>query len=172
MATSSQSSLSAQNADAPIITITHALTPEHVKFFRILASELIDSYGFDLSFQNVAEELATLPGEYAAPEGALVLAFVNGMAAGCVGMRPLGDGICEMKRLYVRPDFRKHHIGRILCQELIETAKKIGYKAMRLDTRREMMQAAITLYESLGFYEIPPYNDNPFHDIYYMECQL
>lgn len=158
--------------DEPIITITHALTPEHVKFFRNLASELIDSYGFDLSFQGVKEELANLPGEYAAPKGALVLAFVNGLAAGCVGLRPLEEGICEMKRLYVRPDYRKLHIGRILCKELIETAQKQGYKAMRLDTRRDTMHTAIALYESLGFYHIAPYNDNPFHDIYHMECRL
>lgn len=158
--------------DAPTITITHAVTPEHVKFFRYLASELIDGYGFDLSFQGVREELANLPGDYAAPEGALVLAFVNGIAAGCVAMRPLGEGICEMKRLYVRPDYRALHIGRILCQELLNTARERGYTAMRLDTRREMMHTAIKLYASLGFYEIPSYNDAPFHDMYYMECTL
>ncbi len=171
LSTSSESGTS-PSPETPSITITHAVTPELVRFFRSLASELIDGYGFDLSFQGVNEELANLPGEYAAPEGALVLAFVNGLAAGCVAMRPLGDGYCEMKRLYVRTDYRRFHIGRILCKELMDTARKQGYKAMRLDTRGSMMQTAIRLYESLGFYEIPPYNNAPFEDMYYMECKL
>jgi putative acetyltransferase len=156
----------------PIITLVQARSPEHIKFFRSLVDELLEWYGFDLSFQGVDDELANLPGQYAAPEGAILLAFVNGIAAGCVAMRPLEKGICEMKRLYVRPDFRSVHIGRILSMELMDISRKAGYGAMRLDTRREIMPRAITLYESLGFYEIPPYNENPFPDIYYMECRL
>lgn len=87
-------------------------------------------------------------------------------------MRPLEDGVCEMKRLYVRPAFRSLKLGKLLSEHILKAAKRSGYRFMRLDTRREQMHRAIAIYSSLGFYEIPPYNVNPFPDIYYMECDL
>jgi putative acetyltransferase len=154
------------------LRIIHASTPQEMATFRLLAEELLVEYGFDLSFQNVDEELAHLPGKYAQPQGAIVLAFVDDIPAGCVAMRPLEEGICEMKRLYVRPRFRALKLGRLLSERLLEHAKTSGYRFMRLDTRREQMYRAIAIYSSLGFYEIPPYNVNPFPDIYYMERDL
>lgn len=156
----------------PTITISEADTPETLQLFRVLAGELLTEYGFDLSFQNVDEEMAHLPGKYAPPTGAVLLAFVNDKPAGCVAMRPLEDGVCEMKRLYVRPAFRSLKLGKLLSEHILKAAKSSGYRFMRLDTRREQMHRAIAIYSSLGFYEIPPYNVNPFPDIYYMECDL
>lgn len=160
------------NTTSPDIRILHAESTDEMALFRHLAGELLVEYGFDLSFQNVDEEMLHLPGKYAAPEGAILLAFVNDVPAGCVAMRPLERHICEMKRLYVRPEYRSLKVGRLLSEKLLKTAKTRGYGFMRLDTRREMMPRAVALYASLGFYEIPPYNVNPFPDIYYMECDI
>jgi putative acetyltransferase len=159
-------------SDAQSIRIVKAAISEEFQVFRLLAKELLAEYGFDVSFQNVDEELAHLPGKYASPQGAILLAFVHDTPAGCVAMRPLEDGICEMKRLYVHPEFRSLKLGRLLTERLLEEAKASGYRFMRLDTRREQMHRAIAIYSSLGFYEIPPYNVNPFPDTYYMECDL
>ncbi len=161
------------NTETPSeIRIIHAETQDDMRLFRHLAGELLTEYGFDLSFQNVDEEMQHLPGKYATPEGAILLAFVDETPAGCVAMRPLERGICEMKRLYVRPEFRSLKVGRLLSEELLRVAKERDYRFMRLDTRREMMPRAVALYSALGFYEIPPYNVNPFPDIYYMECDI
>jgi putative acetyltransferase len=157
---------------APQVCILQAETLSDIEIFRLLAAELFADYGFDLQSQGIDEEMATLPGKYASPLGAILLAFVDDVAVGCVAMRPLKESICEMKRLYVRAEYRSLQLGRRLSEELIHLAGTKGYNAMRLDTRRELMPKAVSLYTSLGFYEIPPYNESPFPDIYYMECLL
>jgi ribosomal protein S18 acetylase RimI-like enzyme len=138
---------------------------------RQLFLEYAASLGIDLSFQGFEAELADLPGKYAPPEGALILARVDRALAGCVALRSLGDGICEMKRLYVRDDFRGLGLGRALVARLIEEARERGYRAMRLDTLATM-DAAQRLYASFGFRYIAPYVYNPVDGARYMELIL
>ena len=129
----------------------------------------------DLCFQNVDGELAGLPGEYAAPAGALMLALVDGAVAGCGAFRPLADvdyaNACEMKRLYVQPAFRKYGLGRMIAQALIDGATQAGYSAMLLDTLDDM-EAARGLYATLGFEEIPPYYFSPIAGAHYLKVEL
>jgi ribosomal protein S18 acetylase RimI-like enzyme len=134
---------------------------------RTLFLEYATSLGVDLSFQNFDEELASLPGDY----DPILIARWNGALAGCVAMHPYGDGICEMKRLYVRPEFRQHHIGRALALRIIDEARARGYRAMRLDTLPSM-QGAMRLYESLGFVDIEPYRYNPIERTRFLELTL
>ncbi|MGH2575440.1 MAG: GNAT family N-acetyltransferase [Ignavibacteria bacterium] len=136
-----------------------------------LFTEYAESLGFDLCFQNFDKELAGLPGDYSAPEGRLILAFHNKKPAGCVALRKLSKKICEMKRLYVRNNFRGKGIGRILAEKIIEEAGNAGYKRMRLDTTPKMKEA-IKLYKSLGFKKIKPYTFNPIKGALYMELRL
>lgn len=136
-----------------------------------LLIEYADSLDFDLEFQGFDEELANLPGEYAPPKGYLLLAEYKGQLAGCVALRGLSEDICEMKRLYVRPEFRGLGIGRALAQFVIEQARTIGYTYMRLDTAPSM-QAARALYLSLGFGQISPYRYNPIEGAIFMELEL
>ena len=142
---------------------------------RELFTEYAQALGIDLCFQNFEAELASLPGDYAAPQGCLLLAFVDGDLAGCGGLRPLGDvdyaNACEMKRLYVRPAFRRFGLGRLLTQALIDSAAQAGYSVMLLDTLDEM-EAARGLYESLGFVEVPPYYFNPIPGAHYLKVEL
>jgi ribosomal protein S18 acetylase RimI-like enzyme len=138
---------------------------------RILFEEYAKGLGFSLCFQNFDEELAGLPGRYGLPEGGLWLAWVDGMAAGCVGLRPLAPGVCEMKRLYVRPAHAGHGLGRGLAQAAVAGARQRGYTAMRLDTLTSMT-AANALYTKLGFVPIGPYCDNPLDDARYYELIL
>jgi ribosomal protein S18 acetylase RimI-like enzyme len=133
--------------------------------------EYRDSLGLDLCFQNFNEELAELPGRYAPPKGRLLLAMDGTQSAGCVALREIGPGICEMKRLFVRPAFRQHGAGRLLAQTVISAARDTGYERMRLDTLASMC-AAIALYESLGFRRTEPYYHNPAADAVFMELQL
>ena len=127
--------------------------------------------GQDLCFQGFEKELATLPGKYAPPQGAILIAWVNDEAAGCVGMRPLEPGICEMKRLWVADSFRSLGLGRRLADEIIERARTSGYERMRLDTLGHM-KAARALYKARDFYEIPAYYGNPVADVIYLEKRL
>ncbi|MEQ1645690.1 MAG: GNAT family N-acetyltransferase [Pyrinomonadaceae bacterium] len=126
----------------------------------------------DLCFQGFEAELAALPGKYAMPDGRLLLAYVDDRLAGCIAMRKLEDGICEMKRLFVRDDFRGLRIGISLIERLLADAREIGYSRMRLDTFPPKMGKAVSLYETHGFVEIPPYYENPHGDVLFMELSL
>ncbi|MBN1795247.1 MAG: GNAT family N-acetyltransferase [Sedimentisphaerales bacterium] len=146
-------------------------TDEDLEIIRDLFVEYADSLDFDLCFQNFQEELANLPGNYAPPEGCLLLAKYKGQPAGCVALRKLSDDICEGKRLYVRPEFRGLEIGRKLTEAVIAEARKIGYSSMRGDTINTMT-TALSLYESLGFKEIQPYYHNPIEGAVFLELKL
>ena len=128
--------------------------------------------GLDLCFQGFEEEMRSLPGRYAKPDGRLILAYKDGELAGGIALRKIEEGICEMKRLYLRENSRGGGIGRELIEKLIEEARKIGYKKMRLDTFPPKMGKAVQLYESHGFYEIPAYYENPYDGVLYMERVL
>jgi len=127
--------------------------------------------GISLEFQGFAQELATLPGKYAPPSGALLVARIDGAVVGVVAMRPHAPGICEMKRLYVRPEHLGAGIGRALARAVIEAGRAAGHKTMRLDTMARMT-AAVALYRALGFREIPAYRFNPEADVLYFELGL
>jgi putative acetyltransferase len=144
-----------------------ALLAQAAELFREYAASLPIS----LDFQGFDEELRTLPGEYAAPGGVLLLALWQGKVAGCVAVRRLEEGICEMKRLYVRPEYRGSGIGRALAEGVIRRAREMGYLLMRLDTLATMT-TAMGLYASLGFVEIGAYRFNPIETARYMELKL
>jgi putative acetyltransferase len=129
------------------------------------------SLDIDLCFQDFEQELAALPGKYAPPQGRLYLAFVDEMLAGCIALRPFQEGLCEMKRLYVRPQFRGQNLGLLLATEIIAEAKRIGYHQMVLDTL-DTMTAAQKIYRSVGFQEIEPYCFNPIDGALYMGLDL
>lgn len=139
---------------------------------RELFQEYAASIGIDLSFQGFDQELASLPGKYAPPHGALILARRDGVPCGCVALRRIDENTCEMKRLYVRPGNRGLKIGAELVRRIIEQAEARGYRAIRLDTLRTRMESAISLYEGFGFHDIEPYIYNPLPDARYMEKTL
>jgi putative acetyltransferase len=156
--------------DTPLEGIRPAAADDLARV-RALFEEYAQSLGFDLSFQDFERELAGLPGEYAPPEGSIFLAFLGEDAMGCAAFRPLGPGICEMKRLYVRPAFRGRMLGRRLAEAVISEAKRKGYRRMRLDTVPAMKEA-IALYRSLGFEPIPAYRPNPIAGAMFFEKDL
>jgi putative acetyltransferase len=153
-------------------SICQAESPAQISQVRDLFLEYAKSLGFSLCFQNFDKELAGLPGDYAPPEGRLLLAECGGEVAGCVALRKLDAGICEMKRLYLRPPFRGKGMGRIVAEAIIAEAQKIGYERMRLDTVEPVMRDAVGLYRKLGFREIAPYRTNPMPGTLYMELKL
>ncbi len=156
---------------SPQLRIIRAVTDEDIGRAKELFLEYAASLGFDLDFQHFDEEVAALPGDYAAPSGSLLIAFEEQDLVGCVALRRLDAAVCEMKRLYVRPARRGRRIGRALVERIIEDARRIGYKRMRLDAIRAMT-AAVELYASVGFKEIEPYRYNPVEGVVYMELSL
>jgi ribosomal protein S18 acetylase RimI-like enzyme len=154
-----------------MLEIIQADREGHLRAARTLFEEYAASLGIDLDFQGFAEELAGLPGDYAPPAGRLLLAFDAGQLAGCVALRDLGEGICEMKRLFVRPGCRGSGAGRVLARAVIAEARRIGYTRMRLDTLPSMERAR-SLYQSLGFREIPAYRYNPVPGTTFLELCL
>jgi GNAT superfamily N-acetyltransferase len=153
------------------IRIAQASAPE-LQVVRELFLEYAQSLGFSLCFQNFEQELAGLPGDYAPPRGRLLLAFSGSRPAGCVALHPIDAEVCEMKRLYLRPEFRSKGIGRVLAEKIIAEARGIGYKQMRLDTVEPVMKDAVAMYRRFGFREISPYRPNPIAGAMYMELDL
>lgn len=149
-----------------------AESAEDVRRARELFEEYAAWLGVDLCFQNFAQELAELPGAYAPPDGRLLLALIEGRLAGCVAFRRIGADACEMKRLYLREEFRGRGAGKRLAVAAIEEARKAGYARMRLDTLPNMMQQAVDVYRALGFQEIEPYYHNPTEGTLFLELEL
>jgi ribosomal protein S18 acetylase RimI-like enzyme len=153
------------------IRIAEARWPDDRATVEALFREYVASLAEDISFQNVDDELATLPGKYARPGGVVLIARDGAQAAGAVAYRMVEPGVCEMKRLYVRPAFRGGGLGRELAEELIEHARANGYRTMLLDTLASM-GAARALYRDLGFSAVAPYYDNPLPGVAYMALEL
>jgi putative acetyltransferase len=156
----------------PGVTLLQAASTEEIAEVRQLFLEYAESLGFSLCFQGFDEEVKNLPGAYAPPRGRLLLASLHGQSAGCIALRELDPVICEMKRLYVRPDFRGKSLGRLLVDGIIAEARSMGYERMRLDTIGSSMQDAIALYRRRGFREIEPYRTNPIAGALYLELSL
>jgi len=154
------------------LAVIQAETSTQIAQARELFLEYAQSLGFSLCFQNFDKELAELPGDYAPPDGRLLLAEYEGKVAGCVALHGLGDNICEMKRLYLRPEFRGKSLGRALAECVIAEARRVGYHRMRLDTVEPWMGDAVAMYRKMGFKQIPPYRPNPIAGTIYMELEL
>jgi putative acetyltransferase len=154
-----------------LLRILEVTRPSEVEQVRALVLEYAGSLGVDLCFQDFAREMREFPGEYIPPEGCLLLAMSGEEPAGCVGLRPLEPGVCEMKRLYVRPQYRGQRLGQHLARAIIAEARELGYVAMRLDTLPSM-KAAIGMYRELGFQPIAPYYRNPVEGALFFELKL
>jgi putative acetyltransferase len=154
------------------LSICPADSPAQISQARELFLEYAESLGFSLCFQSFDKELAELPGDYAPPDGRLLLAEYDGKLAACIALHKLGSGLCEMKRLYLRPQFRGKGLGRALAERIIAEARQIGYNRMRLDTVEPVMKDAVAMYRKLGFSEIAPYRPNPIAGTIYMELEL
>lgn len=165
-------------AATAVATISAPRTPADHDAIKALFREYAESLGFSLAYQDFDKELAGFPGKYAAPDGALLLAKVGDEAAGTVALRKLETGICEMKRLYVKPQFRGRRtvdgrsIGRALAEDIVAVGRERGYQRLRLDTISGKMRQALSLYRSMGFVEIPPYYASPIPDTAYLELVL
>ena len=157
--------------DVDSFKIIQAESKSDVVIARELFLEYAQSLDFHLCFQDFEREVAELPGEYAPPSGSLLLLMADTKAAGCVALRKIDGSVCEMKRLYVRPEFRGMDFGKKLTLAVIDEAKKIGYSFMRLDTVPSMKEA-IKLYQLLGFKKIEPYRKNPIEGAIFMELEL
>jgi ribosomal protein S18 acetylase RimI-like enzyme len=149
-----------------------AESPDEIEIVRGLFREYQTGLGVDLCFQDFDQEVAGLPGDYAPPTGRLLLAIDDQRVAGCIALRSRGNGDCEMKRLYVRPEFRGQGLGRELVTAILNAAREIGYQRMLLDTLPGKMDEAIALYRSFGFREIAPYYYNPVAGALFMEQLL
>lgn len=171
-AISSNSSVSPVDSVLKNLTFTQTESPAQIARARELFIEYAQSLGFSLCFQNFDKELAGLPGDYAPPEGRLLLAEYEGRPAGCVALHKLDSGLCEMKRLYLRPEFRGKGLGRALAERIIAEARQIGYQRIRLDTVEPVMKDAVAMYRKLGFKEIAPYRANPIAGAMYLELEL
>jgi ribosomal protein S18 acetylase RimI-like enzyme len=154
-----------------MINVRPAETGKDFKTAKQLFKEYAGSLGFDLDFQDFDAEMEGFPGKYAPPDGCILVAEHAGLIVGCVALRPLSDGVCEMKRLYVNPDYRGKQIGLRLAEAIVARGRALGYYAMRLDTV-PWMKAAIALYISLGFKSIPPYYYNPIPGALFFELNL
>lgn len=146
-------------------------TPEEVAACKALFEEYADWLDIDLCFQNFDQEMASFPAKYAAPDGRLLLALLDGRPVGAVGLTKLADGVCEMKRLYVREAARGHAAGGRLARAIAGAGREMGYRVMRLDTL-DRLESAIRIYRAMGFREIGPYYDNPELGVLYMELDL
>jgi ribosomal protein S18 acetylase RimI-like enzyme len=154
-----------------LLQVVEAKTEKELDEIQKLFEEYASSLKISLDFQDFDHELANLPGAYSSPDGCLLLAFWQGQVAGCVGLKKFSPGICEMKRLYTKAQFRGLGIGKMLCVTVIEKARSIGYQRMRLDTLPSMERAR-SLYTNLGFEEIEPYRYNPVDGASFMELKL
>lgn len=160
---------------SPYIQLITPATAAEFQATRQIFEEYARQLGIDLCFQNFDAELADLPGDYAEPKGALLLAMVDGKLAGCCAMRALDSvdypNACEMKRLYVRSSHRRLGLGRQLAEAVMDAARIAGYHHMLLDTLTEM-ESARALYQDLKFEEVPPYYHNPIAGAHYLKVNL
>jgi putative acetyltransferase len=154
-----------------MLKIDQVETKEALMESKTLLVEYMDTIRNEVCFQNFDQELANLPGDYTPPDGRLLIARIDGSIAGCIALRKLEEGTCEMKRLYVRPQFRGLQVGRALADAIITEARKIGYARMRLDTLPSMKKAH-ALYQSIGFKEIPPYHPVSLEGVRFLELVL
>lgn len=165
-------SFASSGSRAAQFSILPVETPAQIEQARELFLEYAATLGFSLCFQGFEQELASLPGKYAPPEGRLLLAECAGQLAGCVALRKLETGICEMKRLYLRPQFRGQGGGRLLADRVVAEGRQIGYQRMRLDTVEPRMGDAVAMYRKMGFKKIDPYTENTMEGVVYMELRL